>query len=96
MTARAEIDSFARDGYLKIESLITLAEVRRSQGLYDHFHDGATPHYSRGNTTDGHHRARILNSHPAAMIRREREPGFDHGKSGNVRENRNAGTKRIP
>ena len=57
------------------------------------FHDGITPHYSRGNTTDGHRRALILNFRPAAMIRLERELGFDHGKSGNVRENRNVGTK---
>ena len=56
-------------------------------------HGGKTMHYSRGNTTDGHRRALILNFRPEAMIRLERELGFDHGKSGNVRENRNVGTK---
>lgn len=55
------------------------------------FHGGRTLHYSRGNTTDGHRRALILNFRPAAMIRLERELGFDHGKSANVREVRNAG-----
>ena len=40
-----------------------------------------------------HRRALILNYRPAEMIRLERELGFDHGKSGNVRENRNVGTK---
>lgn len=56
-------------------------------------HGGKTLHYSRGNTTDGHRRALILNFRPEAMIRLERELGFDHGKSSNVRENRNVGTK---
>ena len=57
------------------------------------FHGGRTLHYSRGNTTANHRRALILNFRPAAMIQLEREFGFDHGKSGNVRDNRNAGTK---
>ena len=57
------------------------------------FHGGRTLHYSRGNTTAGHRRALILNFRPAKMIQLERELGFDHGKSGNVRENRNVGTK---
>ncbi len=57
------------------------------------FHGGSTLHYSRGNTTGGHRRALILNFRPAAMIRLERELGFDHGRSGNVRKNRNEGTK---
>jgi hypothetical protein len=30
----------------------------------------------------------IINFRPAAMIRLEREQGFDHGKTQNVRENR--------
>ena len=57
------------------------------------FHGGRTLHYSRGNTTGGHRRALILNFRPAKMIRLERELGFDHGKSGNVREIRNVETK---
>jgi len=57
------------------------------------FHGGVTLHYSRGNITEGHRRALILNFRPAGMIRLERELGFDHGKSSNVRVNRNAGTK---
>jgi phytanoyl-CoA hydroxylase len=57
------------------------------------FHGGKTLHYSRGNTTDGHRRALILNFRPTEMIRLEREKGFDHGKSDNVRRNRNVETK---
>jgi hypothetical protein len=45
-------------------------------------------HYSRGNNTAGHRRALIINFRPKAMIRLEREQGFDHGKTKNVRENR--------
>ena len=56
------------------------------------FHGGATLHYSRGNTTDHHRRALILNFRPEPMIQLEREQGFDHGKSGNVRIQRNAKT----
>ncbi len=57
------------------------------------FHGGQTLHYSRGNTSVGHRRALILNFRPADMIRLERELGFDHGKSNNVAENRNVGTR---
>jgi phytanoyl-CoA hydroxylase len=52
------------------------------------FHNGGVMHYSRGNTTAGHRRALIINFRPEAMIRLEREQGFDHGKTKNVRENR--------
>ena len=52
------------------------------------FHNGGVVHYSRGNSTAGHRRALIINFRPAAMIRLEREQGFDHGKTRNVRENR--------
>jgi len=52
------------------------------------FHGGGVVHYSRGNSTAGHRRALIINFRPAAMIRVEREQGFDHGKARNVRENR--------
>lgn len=55
-------------------------------------HAGRTLHYSRGNTTDGHRRAYILNFRPAAMIALEREQGMDHGRTENVRLVRNAGT----
>lgn len=57
------------------------------------FHAGATLHYSRGNTTGGHRRALIVNSRPRAMVEHERSRGFDHGKSGPGRENRNARTR---
>jgi len=57
------------------------------------FHGGSTLHYSRGNSTDGHRRALIINLRPQAMIDLEREQGFDHGKSANVRQNRNDGTR---
>jgi phytanoyl-CoA hydroxylase len=57
------------------------------------FHAGATLHSSRGNTTGGHRRALIVNSRPRAMVELERSRGFDHGKSGPGRENRNAGTR---
>ena len=52
------------------------------------FHSGGVVHYSRGNSTAGHRRALIINFRPEAMIRLEREQGFDHGKTRNVRENR--------
>jgi phytanoyl-CoA hydroxylase len=57
------------------------------------FHDGGVMHYSRGNSTAGHRRALIINFRPAAMIRLERERGFDHGKTQNVRENKNVLTQ---
>lgn len=41
-------------------------------------HQGGTLHYSRGNSTDGHRRAIIINCRPAAMIQYERDQGFDH------------------
>jgi phytanoyl-CoA hydroxylase len=52
------------------------------------FHTGGVVHYSRGNSTAGHRRALIVNFRPEAMIRLEREQGFDHGKTRNVREKR--------
>ncbi|MHB0958309.1 MAG: phytanoyl-CoA dioxygenase family protein [Pirellulaceae bacterium] len=52
------------------------------------FHGGGVVHYSRGNSTAGHRRALIINFRPEAMIRMERERGFDHGKTRNVRDKR--------
>ena len=52
-------------------------------------HDGATLHYARGNSTDGHRRAFILNYRPGAMIALEREQGMDHGLVVNERVVRN-------
>ena len=57
------------------------------------FHAGSMLHYSRGNSTAGHRRALIVNFRPAAMIELERAKGFDHGKSANVRINRNVQTR---
>lgn len=57
------------------------------------FHNGGVVHYSRGNSTASHRRALILNFRPAAMIRMERKLGFDHGKTANVRVNRNEQTR---
>jgi phytanoyl-CoA hydroxylase len=57
------------------------------------FHAGATMHYSRGNTTSGHRRALIVNFRPRAMVEYERARGFDHGRSGPGRENRNPLTR---
>lgn len=57
------------------------------------FHGGSTLHYSRGNATAGHRRALIINFRPQAMIDLERAKGFDHGRSANVRVNRNELTK---
>lgn len=54
-------------------------------------HAGHTLHYSRGNTTDGHRRAYILNYRSAAMIELERQQGMDHGLNDNERRVRNAG-----
>jgi len=52
------------------------------------FHTGGVVHYSRGNSTSGRRRALIISFRPKAMIRLERERGFDHGKTRNVRESR--------
>jgi len=41
-------------------------------------HHGRTLHYSRGNTTDLNRRAFITNFRPASMIALEREKGYDH------------------
>ena len=54
------------------------------------FHHGGTVHYSRGNRTGGHRRAMIVNYRAAAMIELERQKGFDHGRTVNRRELRNA------
>ncbi len=50
------------------------------------FHHGRTIHYSRGNATDGHRRAFIVNFRPKAMIAYERERGFDHLGKREVRQ----------
>lgn len=50
------------------------------------FHHGRTIHYSRGNATDGHRRAFIVNFRPAAMVAFERERGFDHLGKREVRQ----------
>lgn len=57
------------------------------------FHAGATLHHSGGNTTGSHRRALIVNFRPRAMVEYERARGFDHGKSGPGRENRNVETR---
>ena len=56
-------------------------------------HAGATLHYARGNSTDGHRRAFILNFRPAEMIALEREQGMDHGLTVNERMVRNVGAR---
>ena len=49
------------------------------------FHDGFTPHFSKGNTTEFHRRALILNFRPKAMIDLERSMGIDHQGERKVR-----------
>lgn len=49
-------------------------------------HVGAALHYSRGNSTNTHRRAFIVNCRPRAMIELERREGMDHGLTTNVRE----------
>lgn len=56
-------------------------------------HLGLTKHYTRGNMTDTHRRALIINVRPAAMIEREREQGFDHGLTVNERTVRTGGDR---
>jgi phytanoyl-CoA hydroxylase len=56
-------------------------------------HAGGTLHYSRGNSTDGHRRAYILNFRPAAMVDLERERGMDHGLANNERTVRNTAAR---
>lgn len=46
-------------------------------------HDGCTLHYSRGNSTNDHRRAFIINFRPKKMITLERSKGVDHGRNGN-------------
>ena len=48
-------------------------------------HQGKTLHYSRGNSTNGHRRAFILNFRPESMVKLEREQGFDHSGKRSVR-----------
>ncbi|WP_406515059.1 phytanoyl-CoA dioxygenase family protein [Streptomyces sp. NBC_00873] len=57
-------------------------------------HAGHTLHYSRGNTTDSHRRAYILNYRSQAMIQLEREQGMDHGLTNNERLVRNRAVSR--
>ena len=42
------------------------------------YHDGFTLHFSKGNITNNHRRALILNFRPIKMIELEREHGIDH------------------
>lgn len=51
------------------------------------FHDGFTPHFSKGNTTGSNRRALILNFRPKAMIELERSLGIDHQGERKVRNN---------
>ena len=48
-------------------------------------HHGHTLHYSRGNSTNGHRRAFILNFRPKKMVELEREQGFDHSGKRKIR-----------
>lgn len=41
-------------------------------------HHGGTIHYSRGNSTDSHRRAFIMNFRPAKMILYTKQKGYDH------------------
>lgn len=50
------------------------------------FHHGRTIHYSRGNVSDSHRRAFIINFRPKAMIDYERQRGFDHLGKREVRQ----------
>lgn len=50
------------------------------------FHQGRTIHYSRGNLSDSHRRAFIINFRPKAMIAYERQRGFDHLGKREVRQ----------
>lgn len=65
-------------GALECEALEeegVFVEVKPGTGI---FHHGATAHYSRGNTTDGNRRAFITNFRPIAMIKYERDRGYNH------------------
>ena len=55
-------------------------------------HSGTTLHYSRGNITDRHRPAFIMNFRPELMIRLEREQGMDHGLKVNTRQIRTRAT----
>ncbi len=48
-------------------------------------HHGQTLHYSRGNKTNNHRRAFILNFRPSAMVDYERERGYDHSGKREIR-----------
>ncbi|MCH7225909.1 hypothetical protein [Haloferula sp. A504] len=76
-----------------LDGSIKVGSMRADLGAGTDRKEGATLHYSRGNTTPGHRRALILNFRPTEMIRLERELGFDHGKSDNTRRNRNKATE---
>lgn len=49
-------------------------------------HHGGTLHYSRGNSTEMRRRAFVTNYRPEAMIRYERERGYDHTGKRSVRD----------
>lgn len=49
------------------------------------FHDGFTLHFSKGNITNSHRRALILNFRPEKMIEFERRQGVDHTGAREVR-----------
>ncbi|MEP7268058.1 MAG: phytanoyl-CoA dioxygenase family protein [Saprospiraceae bacterium] len=49
-------------------------------------HAGRTLHYSRGNSTDFHRRAWIINFRPKEMILLERSMGVDHARTGQAAE----------
>jgi phytanoyl-CoA hydroxylase len=51
-------------------------------------HHGSTLHYSRGNSTNRHRAAYIVNYRPQRMIEWERSQGMDHGLVSNTREQR--------
>jgi ectoine hydroxylase-related dioxygenase (phytanoyl-CoA dioxygenase family) len=57
------------------------------------FHLGDTVHYSRGNSSNTQRAGLVVNFRPVQMVRLERSMGFDHGLTGNLRQNRNTLTK---
>ncbi len=82
-----EHKSSAKNGALVCEGTETEAIYVELKPGSVVLHHGATVHYSRGNTTDSHRRAMIVNLRPKAMINYERERGFDHTGENKIRNN---------
>lgn len=71
--------------YCEVDNLDNAQSIPLSPGGCT-FHDGFTPHFSKGNSTESQRRALILNFRPKEMITLEREQGVYHTGERKVRQ----------